>query len=140
MKERRVEPPGGDAPPAFAWLEGSEPLDLNMLAREICRRYRQEFPDEQGRYGDAGNAWCIHDNQYLLSWGAEAVSGFVDMQREVGWLASVLDARGFPLERLARDLDIGAEVVLGSVHGPAAKRLAGVLADAAAFVRTLESP
>jgi hypothetical protein len=134
-----VEPPSGDTPPALAWLEGSEALDLNSLAREICRRYRQEFPDEQIRYGDAGNAWCVHDNQYLLSWGAEAVNGFLEMEDEVGWLASVLEARKFPLERLARDLDIGAEVVLGSVGGAPGERLAGVLEEAAAFVRSRES-
>lgn len=134
-----MEPPSGDTPPALAWLEGSETLDLNTLAQEICRRYRQEFPDEQIRYGDAGTAWCVHDNQYLLSWGAEAVNGFVDMEDEVGWLANVLEARKFPLERLARDLDIGAEVVLGSVGGAPGEKLAGVLADAAAFVRSRES-
>jgi hypothetical protein len=134
---RRLEPPGGDPPPSSAPLGGDdEPIDLVVLAREICRRYREEFPDEEGRYGTAGNAWCIHDNQWLLSWAAESVSGYLDVDAEVGWLASVLEARGFPLERLSRDLEIAADVVLEAVSGTLAERLAGVLAAAATFVRS----
>jgi hypothetical protein len=133
---RAIEPPGGEAPPSSAWLDDDEPLDLVELAREICRRYRDEFPDEQGRYGAAGAAWCVHDNQWLLSWGAESVAGYLDMDHEVSWLASVLEARGFPLERLSRDLEIGAEVVLKQVRGTPGDQLAAVLGDAAAFVRS----
>jgi hypothetical protein len=133
---RAIEPPGGDPPPSSAWLDDDEPLDLVELAREICRRYRDEFPDEQGRYGAAGAAWCVHDNQWLLSWGVESVAGYLDIDHEVSWLASVLEARGFPLERLSRDLEIGAEVVLEQVGGTPGEQLAAVLGDAAAFVRS----
>ena len=135
--ERRLEPPGGDAPPASAVLEDSdEELDLLALAQEICRRYRQEFPDEQGRYGDAGNAWCVHDNQYLLCWAVEDVNGHVDMKQDVAWLASVLEARDFPLERLARNLDISAYVVTEHVNGTVAPKLAETLIETAAYVRS----
>lgn len=139
MTQRRLEPPGGDAPPMTGWLDGSEPLDLLALAREICVRYRLEFPDEQERFGDVGHAWCVHDNQYVLDWGIEAVSGYVDMRHEIGWLASVLEARDFPLDRLARNLDIGADVVRNEVAGEPGEQLAGVLADAAAFVRSRDT-
>ena len=134
--DRRLEPPGGDAPPASAWLEDAEvELGLLPLAEEICRRYRQEFPDEQQRYGDAGNAWCVHDNQYLLCWAVEAVNGYIDMEAEVDWLAGVLEARDFPLERLARGLEIGADVVAEQQGGTSLAQLAATLMGAAAYVR-----
>lgn len=134
---RRLSPPsGGHPPPTEAALGPDERLSLVPLAEEICRRYRAEFPDERERYGDAGNAWCVHDNQHLLNWGAGEVRGFYTMSSQVAWLADVLDARGFPVDRLARNLDIAAGVVAETVtdgHGP---RLAAVLAEAAAFLRS----
>lgn len=136
MSRRAAEPPSGEAPPSSAELGDDEPLDLIELAREICRRYRAEFPDEEERYGPAGAVWCVHDNQWLLSWGAESVAGYLDMDAEVGWLASVLEARGFPLDRLCRDLEIAAEVVLERVNGTLGTQLAGVLVDAVRFVRS----
>lgn len=141
MSERRLAPPDGDTTtPTVGWLEDDgEPLALTPLAQEICRRYRQEFPDEAERYGDAGNAWCVHDNLHLLNWGIEALNGYVDMRHEVQWLASVLEARDFPIDRLARNLDLGADVVLGEVGAAPGERLAGVLADAAAFVRSRDT-
>lgn len=135
MSRRRLEPPGGDAPPSSGWLNDDE-LDLVSLAHEICRRYRQEFPDEQERYGKPAELWCVHDNQHLLYWACEAASGFLDMPDEVGWLARVLEARGFPIDRLARDLEIGAEVVRADVNGTPGKQIAGALTDAAVFVRS----
>jgi hypothetical protein len=56
VNQRPVEPRGGEAPPSSACLGDDEPLDLIELAREICRRCRAEFPDEQERYGSAGVA------------------------------------------------------------------------------------
>jgi hypothetical protein len=133
----RLEPPGGDAPPTSALLEeADQELELVPLAEEICRRYRQEFPDEQGRYGDAANAWCVHDLQCLLYWAAEDVNGYLDIRGEVAWLASVLEAREFPLERLARGLDIAAEVVAERVDKTFSAQLAETLSGAAAFVQS----
>lgn len=117
-------------------MDAGDPIELPPLAEEICRRYQREFPDEQRRYGDTGMAWCLHDNQYLLCWGAEAADGYLDMLQQVAWLASVLEARDFPMERLARDLEIGADVVRERVTAPMAEPLAGVLADAADYVRS----
>ncbi len=110
-------------------------MPLVPLAQEICRRYREEFPDEQTRYGDAGNAWCVHDNQHLLDWAAGSLNGLVRMEHEVGWLADVLEARDFPLDRLARNLDIGAQVVRANVEGDHGPPWADALAASAQFVR-----
>ena len=134
--DRRVAPPSGHPAPTEASLGRDAKVSLLPIAQEICRRYRAEFPDEDERYGDAGTAWCVHDNQHLLNWGAGAVRGLIDMNPEVAWLATVLHARGFPVDRLARDLDIGAEVVLDHVDGEEGRQLSAVLAAAAAFVRT----
>jgi hypothetical protein len=139
MTGRRLKPPaGGDEPPSVSAPLGraGPALDLVALATEICRRYRHEFPDEQGRYGDAGNQWCVHDTQHLLNWGVEAVNGHLDINHEVSWLASVLEARGFPIDRLARTLDLGAEVILAQVDEAPAARLAPVLTSAASYVRS----
>ena len=137
---RRLSPPqGGHRAPTEAALGPDATLSLVPLAEEICRRYRAEFPDERERYGDAGIAWCVHDNQHLLNWGAAEVRGLYAMQPQVAWLADVLEARDFPVDRLARNLDIAAEVIretLADDHGP---RLAAVLTDAAAYVRTRPS-
>jgi hypothetical protein len=134
----RPAPPSGHRPPAEAALEGGEPLDLAALAHEICRRYRDEFPDEQERYGDAGDAWCVHDNQHILNWAVGARNGFVDLERELAWLARVLEARDFPLDRLARNLEIGAAVVEERLEGDE-RALAGDLASAAGFIRSRDS-
>lgn len=133
--DRQLYPPSGHPPPAETALGPETALSLLPLAKEICRRYREEFPDEQARYGDAGNAWCVHDNQHLLNWGALEVQGYTAMNPQVDWLAGVLEARDFPLHRLARNLDIGAEVIAECVEGEHGRLLSAVLADAAAFVR-----
>src|SRR5664279_930107 len=140
MTGRRLQPPeGGDeAPRLSSPLAGGKALDLVALATAICGRYRLEFPDERERYGDAGIAWCVHDNQHLLNWATESVNGELDIRQEVAWLATVLQARHFPLDRLARDLDIAADVVLGRVDGPGGLELAAVLTATAGFVRSGE--
>ncbi len=132
---RRAAPPSGYPAPTDASLGQDATLHLVPLATEICRRYRDEFPDEQERYGDAGIAWCLHDNQHLLNWGAGAVRGLIEMNPEVAWLAGVLEARDFPVERLGRNLAIGAAVVLEHARSPEGQRLSVVLRDAATFLR-----
>jgi hypothetical protein len=139
MTRRRLKPPSGgdEAPRTSAPLGRKGPLlDLVSLATETCRRYRNEFLDEEKRYGDAGNQWCIHDNQHLLNWGVEAANGHLDLNDEVAWLASVLESRGFPVDRLARTLDLGADVIREQVIGTPGVRLALVLTDTASFVRS----
>jgi hypothetical protein len=111
VTQRRLSPPSGHPPPESAHTADGERLPLRALAEEICRRYRAEFPDEHERYGDAGIAWCVHDNQHILNWAALESRGFVDLDERLAWLARVLEARDFPLPRLARNLELAAEVV-----------------------------
>jgi hypothetical protein len=131
-----TRPPSGMAPPTEARLAGGEPIDLVALAGEICARYRSEYPDEQGRYGDAGQAWCVHDNQHILNWAVGARNGYVDLERELAWLARVLEARDFPLDRLARDLDLASAVVAERLG---VEELSEELAAGARFVRSRTS-
>jgi hypothetical protein len=131
-----LRPPSGEDPPRYSSpLPDGQVLDLKELAGRICRQYQAEFPDELARYGTAGYAWCVHDIQHLLNWGVESVNGDLDMQQEVAWLGNVLAERNFPTERLARALDIGADVVARLPAGPEAE-LATVLTESAAFVRS----
>ena len=65
--EERAE---ASAPLEMRTADG-EVIDLVAMAREVCGRYRGEFPDEEERYGPAGEAWCLHDNQYLLAWAIQ---------------------------------------------------------------------
>ena len=113
----RLAAPSGSAAPADVAAPGGGTVDVRELAREVCRRYRDEFPDEEQRYGDAGQAWCLHDNQYLLHWALQDVQGTTSLDEQVGWLARVLAARDFPLERLARDLELCADVVTATEAG-----------------------
>jgi hypothetical protein len=138
MTGQPLRPPeGGDeAPRISSPLAGGDPLDLVALATAICERYTPEYPDEGERYGDAGIAWCVHDNQHLLNWATESVNGELDIRQEVAWLATVLESRDFPVDRLARGLDIAAEVVLDRVGGDGGRQLAAVLTDTAGFVRS----
>ena len=138
MTGRRLQPPAGgeEAPKVSSPLGGGATLDLVALATAICERYAVEYPDERERYGPAGAAWCVHDNQHLLNWATESVNGELDIQQEIAWLANVLEARDFPADRLARGLEIGADIVLDRVDGPGGRELAAVLNSSARFVRS----
>jgi hypothetical protein len=113
----RVAPPGGQAPPAAT----SGGVSLEPLAQRVAERYFAEFPDDLERYGAAARAWEVHDTQWALSWAA---SPAVDLERQTAWLARVLAARDFPLERLARNLELAADVC-AEVLPDAAPRLRG---------------
>jgi hypothetical protein len=129
-----TEPPSGYPPPANAELDGGRMVDLRPLAQEICARYRAEFPDEQQRYGDAGIAWCVHDNQHILNWAVTELNGYGGFERQLAWLAGVLEARDFPLDRLARNLDIAAAVSAEELER--ANQLSEILLRGARFVRS----
>ena len=134
----RLAPPGGAPPPERVTLSDGTAIELEPLAAEVCRRYREEYPDDRNRYGEAGDAWCRHDNRHLLNWAALSISGFVDFDAKVSWLAQVLEARAFPLARLARNLELAADVVeaeLGAAHAD----LAATLADGARLVHATPS-
>jgi hypothetical protein len=121
------------APPRTIGGPGGEPLDLEALARTVCARYYEEFDDEDESYGEAGRQWCVHDNQHLLNWAALEVQGVAQLSAQVEWLARVLEARGFPVDRLARDLELAAEVVGEQVA--AGEEMAARLREAGAMVR-----
>ena len=128
----RLTRPSAASAPTDAVASDGTPVDLRDLAREVCRRYRDEYPDEQERYGEAGQAWCLHDNQYLLHWALMDVQGTTSLGDQVAWLARVLAARDFPLDRLARDLELCADVVAetGGAWAPdVAARLRAVAAE-----------
>ena len=108
---RRLAPPGGAAAPLDVQAPDGTTIDLRSLAKDVCARYRSEFPDEEERYGDAGQAWCVHDNQYILHWALLDAQGATTLGDQIAWLARVLHARDFPLDRLRRNLEIAAEVV-----------------------------
>ena len=114
-----LRPPSGTPPPATAQL-GDRELDLAVLAREICERYHEHYPDEDDRYGPAGADWCRHDNQWLLCWAVGDVLGVTSLDEQASWLAGVLGSRGFPLDRLAHNLRIAADVVEETAGEPGA--------------------
>jgi len=84
-------------------------IDLVAIARKTCVAYDREFPDERERYGPAGAAWCRHDSQHLLNWAVLSLTQDLDYERELAWLARILEARDFPLSRLARCLELLAQ-------------------------------
>ena len=132
-----VRRPSGSPPPDSARIAGVV-TPLIPLADAICTRYRDEFPDEAERYGDAGIEWCRHDNRWLLSWAASDVLGVTDLCEQASWLARILHARGFPVQRLARDLQIAAELVAQGSFGDASAAVAGRLIAAADTVAELD--
>jgi len=130
-----VRPPSGARPPALAEIDGRR-VDLVALARDVCRRYYQEYPDEHERYGPSGVDWCLHDNQWLLSWAVDDVRGVADLEEQARWLARVLHGRHFPVDRLARNLQLAADVMQDAVDERGAE-IAARLREAAATVHAL---
>jgi hypothetical protein len=94
-----------------------EELDLMAIARETCASYDAEFPDERERYGPAGADWCRHDCQHLLNWAVLSLTEALDFEAQLAWLARVLEARDFPIPRLARCLEMLAQAVRDTVPG-----------------------
>jgi len=131
-----LRPPGGTPPPVVAEL-GGPPIDLPLLAREICDRYHAHYTDEEERYGPAGETWCRHDNQWLLSWAAGDVQGVTDLDEQACWLARVLHARDFPIERLAYNLRLAGEVTRERLPAGEGEALDAVLRRAALAVSAL---
>jgi len=131
-----LRPPSGTPPPAVAELAGEE-LDLVALARVICVRYHDLYPDEDERYGAAGMDWCRHDNQWLLSWAVGDVVGATDLDEQVSWLARVLHGRDFPVERLAHNLRLAADVVTEDLPSQQGAALGEVLRRAAHAVASM---
>lgn len=127
----RTAPPTGWPAPTGAQLAGA-PVELTPLASEVADRYFARHPEDLERYGaDVARAWELHDTLHLLNWAIGDVEGFVALDEQVGWLADVLAARDFPLDHLADNLEIAADVAGERVAAPVAERLRA----AAALVR-----
>ena len=72
------------------------------------------------------------DSRYLLAWALEdARAGAVDCVAQVQWLARVLTARDFPIERLARHVELTADVLRDPSLGEVGIRAAGRMGQAA---------
>lgn len=129
---KRLAPPSGMPPPETVTGPHGEELDLVAIARDTCASYDREFPDERERYGRAGADWCRHDCQHLLNWAVLSLSEALDFEAQLAWLARVLEARDFPISRLARCLEILAQAVRNTV--PDEPEIAARLDTGAAFV------
>jgi hypothetical protein len=92
-------------PPDTAPAPNGREVELVPIARAACEAYVREDPDYTERYGPPGVLWCVHDNQHILNWAltGRTSEGF---ERELAWLARVLEARDFPLDRLARGIEL----------------------------------
>ncbi|MGO9956027.1 MAG: hypothetical protein ACLP50_08600 [Solirubrobacteraceae bacterium] len=103
---RPIPGPSGEKPPSSAISPRGEELDLVAVAKLTCSAYDAEFSDERARYGPAGLQWCRHDNQHLLNWAVISLTYGISFENELAWLARILEHRQFPLQRLARDLEL----------------------------------
>jgi hypothetical protein len=114
--------PSGSPPPTAVTL-GERKIELAPLLEAIADRYFAEFPGDLERYGTAARDWELHDTAHCLNWAALDVRGFASLDRNIHWLASVLRARDFPVEQLARNLEIAAVVCEKQLSEEVAARL-----------------
>ena len=135
----RLARPSGSPPPASATPPGADPVDLVQLAEEVSRRYFEEFPGDLDRYGAEARDWCVHDNRYVLAWAIGDLAGHSMLGRQVEWLASLLDSRGYPMEQFARNLEIAAGVLAERLP-ESGDEIAAMFAAAAGSVRPGDGP
>jgi hypothetical protein len=114
--------PSGSPPPTAVTLDERR-IELAPLLDAIADRYFAEFPGDLERYGTAARDWELHDTAHCLNWAALDVRGFASLDRNIHWLASILRARDFPVEQLARNLEIAAEVCDQQLSDAVAARL-----------------
>ncbi len=97
------------------------PSELLPLAERVCAAYYAEFPDTDERYGTRGRAYSAHDNAYLAAWVLQGIElgSPATLERNVRWLADLLTARGFPLDRYARNLELVAAAIVDGGLAPA---------------------
>ena len=115
-QRHRLGRPSGAVPPAEAALTATgQRIALEPLAREVSRRYALEFPDEAERHGEHWFEWCVHDLQYVLAWAVHDENGLPVLDDQLAWLGRVLAARDHPAGRLARAVELAADVVQGEV-------------------------
>ena len=133
-----LHPPSGGTPPADrVLLPDGTTCFLAPLAHEIASRHWAEFPDERDRYGDAGFEWCVHDTQYVLQWAAADLAGGGVLGPQLAWLSRLLGSRKYPVDRLARTVELAADVV-AERHPDAGSSLAETLRREAAALAARE--
>ena len=108
---KQLRRPSGTPPPAHATLADGRRLDLVGAAEDVARRYFDEFPDDRERYSPEVWDWAVHDTRYILSWGVGDLNGIPMLERQLSWLARVLAARDFPLDRLIRNVELAGSVL-----------------------------
>lgn len=129
---KRPTPPSGANPPEAVDLPDGSRLDLGPPAEQLCRLYYDVYPDDLERYGAPGQAWCTHDSRYLLAWALEdARASTVDCVAQVKWLARVLTARAFPIERFVRHVELTADVLRNPSFGDIGARASDRMREAA---------
>ena len=57
----------------------------------------------------------MYDNRWILSWSIMAAGGCGDFHTQLRWLAGIVQTRGYPVQWLARDLEIAAEVTVDAL-------------------------
>ena len=139
MKKKLQRPSGGEPPPTEAKLRDGTVVALLPLAVETTDRYARTFPDEDARYTSEWRQWSTHDNQHVLRWAISAQTYRTDLWKDIAWLARVLEARGFPLDRLAKNLELLADVLTEQIGAPVAVA-AQHLRKAAANLATADPP
>lgn len=123
--------PSGSPPPTSVTV-GDRRIELAPLLEAIADRYFAEFPSDLERYGEAARDWELHDTAHCINWAALDVRGFASLDRNIIWLADILRARDFPLEQLARNLELAADVCAETISDAVAARLR----NAATLVRS----
>jgi hypothetical protein len=124
--------PGGSPPPAAVTLADERRVELAPLLTAIADRYFAEFPSDLERYGAVARDWELHDTAHCISWAALDARGFASLDRNVTWLANILRSRDFPVEQLARNLELAADVCAEQLDATVAARLR----NAATLVRS----
>jgi hypothetical protein len=114
--------PSGSPPPASITL-GERRIELAPVLEAIADRYFAEFPSDLERYGEAARDWELHDTAHCINWAALDVRGFTSLDRNISWLTDILRARDFPLEQLARNLELAADVCAETIGDAVAARL-----------------
>jgi len=104
-------------------FDGFEQVEVwqSSTAERVCATYYAEFPDTDERYGARGRAYCAHDTAYLAAWVLQAIElgSPATLERNVRWLADLLGARGFPVDRYARNLELVAAAIVEGGLAPA---------------------
>jgi len=87
-----------------------------------------------GRQGCNG---ADNDNQHVLNWAVISITGALDFEAQLAWLARILEHRAFPLDRLARSLELLATALRASYPGE--EEVAERIRDGAAFISSRPS-